>query len=64
MAKADSQGLLEMAITPGNRFKESLQTVEPKLNLTETLKTEISNVLYSKNKQFKFITQKNDYHIL
>lgn len=64
MAKAGSQGLLDMAFTPGNRFKEPLQNVEPKLNLNETLKTEISNILNSKNKEFQFITDKVDYQNL
>lgn len=64
MAKAGSQGLLDMAFTPGNRFKEPLQKVEPKLNLNETLKTEITNILNSKNKHFQFITEKFDYQTL
>jgi hypothetical protein len=64
MAKAGSQGLLDMAFTPGNRFKEPLQKIEPKLNLNETIKTEITNILNSKNKQFQFITEKIDYQTL
>lgn len=64
MAKAGSQGLLDMAFTPGNRFKEPLQNVEPKLNLNETLKAEITNILDSKNKEFQFITEKIDYQTL
>lgn len=64
MAKAGSQGLLDMAFTPGNRFKEPLQTIEPKLNLNVTLKTEITSVLNSKNKQFQFITDKIVYQNL
>jgi hypothetical protein len=64
MAKAGSQGLLDMAFTPGNRFKEPLQKIEPKLNLNETIKTEITNILNSKNKQFQFITEKFDYQTL
>lgn len=64
MAKAGSQGLLDMAFTPGNRFKEPLQKVEPKLNFNETLKTEITNLLNSKNKQFQFITEKIDFNAL
>jgi hypothetical protein len=64
MAKAGSQGLLDMAFTPGNRFKEPLKKIEPKLNLNETIKTEITNILNSKNKQFQFITEKIDYQTL
>lgn len=64
MAKAGSQGLLDMAFTPGNRFKEPLQKVEPKLNINETMKTEITTLLNLKNKQFQFITEKFDYQAL
>jgi hypothetical protein len=61
MAKAGGQGLLDMALTPGNRFTEPLKKVEPKFNLNETLKTEITNILNSKNKQFQFIKEKINY---
>lgn len=59
MARVGAQGLLDMAFTPGNRFKEPLQKVEPKLNLNETLKVEITNILNSKNKQFEFVFKDN-----
>ncbi len=55
MAKAGSQGLLDMAFTPGNRFREPLKKIEPKLNLNETLKTEITGILKLNNKAFEFI---------
>lgn len=64
MAKAGSQGLLDMAFTPGNRFKEPLQEVEPKLNLHEILTAEITNILNSKSKKFQFITENIDYQKL
>jgi hypothetical protein len=64
MAKAGGQGLLDMALTPGNRFTEPLKKVEPKFNLNETLKTEITNILNSKNKQFQFINEKINYETL
>ena len=64
MAKAGAQGLLDMAFTPGNRFREPLKTIEPKLNFNETIQTEIINVLSSKNKQFKVITEKIDLQTL
>ena len=57
MAKAGSQGLLDMAFTPGNRFKEPLQKVEAKLNLKDTLIHEINSILNSKNKQYKIIDE-------
>lgn len=64
MAKAGGQGLLDMALTPGNRFTEPLKKVEPKLKMNETIKGEIENILKSKNKTFEFITEKFDYTAL
>lgn len=64
MAKAGGQGLLDMALTPGNRFTEPLKKIEPKLNLQEKLKSEISAIFNSKNKQFQFITEKVNYETL
>jgi len=60
MAKAGSQGLLDMAFTPGNRFRDPLKNIEPKLNVNETIKAEITSILNAKNKQFHFITEKID----
>ena len=64
MAKAGGQGLLDMALTSGNRFTEPLKKVEPKFNFNEKLKSEITNILNAKNKQFQFIDQKIDYQNL
>lgn len=61
MAKSGGQGLLDMALTPGNKFREPLKKVEPKLNMNETMKTEIANILKDKNKTFEFITEKFNY---
>jgi hypothetical protein len=55
MSKAGGQGLLDMALTPGDRFTEALKSVEPQLKYGETVKTEISNILTSKNKTFVVI---------
>lgn len=64
MAKDGGQGLLDMALTPGDRFTEPLKKIEPEFNLDETLKSEISNILNSKKKQFQFISEKIDYQTL
>ncbi|MBP4142608.1 hypothetical protein J3S90_12425 [Flavobacterium sp. P4023] len=64
MSKAGGQGLLDMALTPGNRFTEPLKKVEPKLKMNETMQTEIANILKSKNKTYEFITEKIDYTTL
>ncbi len=64
MAKAGGQGLLDMALTPGNRFTELLRKIEPTFKLNETVKAEITNMFNSKNKQFQFIDEKVDYQKL
>ncbi len=64
MAKAGEQGLLDMALTPGDRFTIGLKRVEPKLNLKETLKNEISHIFNSKHKQFKIINENIVYEYL
>ncbi|NHM00854.1 hypothetical protein [Flavobacterium difficile] len=64
MAKAGGQGLLDMALTPGNKFTEPLKSIEPKLKLNEKIKAEITSILKSKNKEFVFIDQKFDYQTL
>lgn len=64
MAKAGSQGLLDIAFTPGSRFKKPLRSIEPKLNFKNTLKIEISKLLTSKNKAFAFIEENFDYKAL
>ncbi|MEC4049638.1 hypothetical protein OX284_009380 [Flavobacterium sp. SUN046] len=64
VAKAGSQGLLDMALTQGVRFKEPLKKVESNIELTQPLKNEISYFLNFKNKQFVFIDEKLDYKAL
>jgi hypothetical protein len=61
VAKAGSQGLLDMALTQGSRFKEPLQKVQTQLNFEETLQKEVSQILTSKNKPFHVIAEKIDY---
>ncbi|MEC5167372.1 hypothetical protein RCH18_003127 [Flavobacterium sp. PL11] len=64
MAKAGGQGLLDMALTPGNRFTEPLKKIEPTFALQEKVKAEISTILDSKKKQFQFIPEQIDYKSL
>ncbi|NJM80793.1 MAG: hypothetical protein HC854_16465 [Flavobacterium sp.] len=64
MAKSGSQGLLDMALTPGNRFTEPLKKVEPKLNINEIIKNEITYILNKRNKQFEYLTEKIDFKSL
>lgn len=57
MSKVGSQGLLDMALTSGNRFKEPLEKIESKLNLSESLHAEVASILKNKNKEFIFIDE-------
>ncbi|HEX8378500.1 MAG TPA: hypothetical protein VF602_11840 [Pedobacter sp.] len=52
IAKEGAQGLLDMAMTPGDKYREPLNTIAPKVNPEALLITEISNLLKGKNKQF------------
>lgn len=64
VARAGAQGLLDMALTEGKRFKEPLKKIEPEFSLEKDIKNEISNILSSKNKSFEFINAKIDYKTL
>lgn len=64
VARAGSQGLLDMAMTPGFRFMEPLKNVEQKLKLNEIMKNEISALLQSKNKTYELIIDSFDYQSL
>ena len=55
IAKAGGQGLLDMALTPGNRFYEPLKAVEPQLNCKKVLKIELQKVMNAKNKPTEFL---------
>lgn len=63
-SKAGGQGLLDMALTPGNKYTEPLKTVEPFVNPTKKVKNEIQKILGSKNKQFEFINEKVNFEEL
>ncbi len=64
MAKSGSQGLLDMALTPGDRFKEPLQKIEKKIHLKDTLQQKIARILGSRNKAFVFLPDGTNYENL
>ncbi|MDG2432491.1 hypothetical protein [Flavobacterium sp.] len=49
MAIVGGQGLLDVALTSGNRFSEPLKQIEPKFNLQEKMEAEVAAILKSKN---------------
>ncbi len=51
--KAGAQGLLEMALTSGDRFKEALYSVDLKVNPKDDIKNAYRQLLNSKGKSFK-----------
>ena len=64
MTKQGSQGLLDIALTPGNRFRETLKAVEPQMQVEERLGNEMTKILNSKSKEFVFIDTEFDYEKL
>lgn len=64
MSKQGSQGLLDIALTPGNRFRETLKTIEPQMKVEERIKSEMTRILNSKSKEFVFIDDEFDYEKL
>lgn len=57
MSKAGSQGLLDMALTPGHKYEEPLKSVESKIEFKQKLQNEISELLKNKGKNFEFINE-------
>ena len=64
MSKAGGQGLLDMALTSGNRFTASLKEIEPKMHIKERLKDEMTKILNSKSKEFVYVDENFDYEKL
>ena len=64
MSKAGGQGLLDMALTPGNRFTEPLKAIEPQMQIKERLKEEMTKILTSKSKEFVYVDDNFDYEKL
>lgn len=60
--RAGAQGLLDMALTMGNKYRQPLKNVEAVVNPTEKLKFEIAKVLQAKNKQYDFIEENIDFN--
>ena len=58
MAKDGAQGLLDMALTPGNKFKEPLQKLKGTIEIKELITKSITEKLNSKNKQHEFFYEK------
>src|SRR6056300_1370402 len=50
--KGGAQGLLDMALTPGDRFREALIIIDSTVNPTNRIKSLFSDMLVSKNKSF------------
>ena len=64
MSKAGGQGLLYMALTSGNRFTAPLKEIEPKMQIKERLKDEMTKILNSKSKEFVYVDDNFDYEKL
>ena len=64
MTKEGGQGLLDIAITPGNRFYSTLKAIEPQMEIEKRLKDEMTKILNSKSKEFVYIDKDFDYEKL
>lgn len=64
VAKAGGQGVLDIVLTPGNRFMEPLKEIEPRINLTEKIESEISDILKFYKKPFVFLQEDFDVNQL
>lgn len=60
--RTGAQGLLDIALTMGNKYRQPLKNVETIVNPTEKLKLEIAKVLQAKNKQYDFIEENIDFN--
>lgn len=57
VAKAGGQGILDIVLTPGNRFKEPLKKVEPRIKVTEKMEAEIEAILKFYKKPYQLISE-------
>ncbi|RIV35980.1 hypothetical protein D2V08_03270 [Flagellimonas lutimaris] len=62
--KNGSQGLLDMALTSENRFKEPLKVVDQKINPTQKIKNTFQNAFLNRKKQIIALDHSLDYEKL
>lgn len=55
VARSGSQGLIDMALTPGNRYKQSLKLISDDLKIQDSLGKKIESIFKLKNKSYQFI---------
>lgn len=55
VTKKGAQGLLDMAISSGRKYKDPLKSIEKNINPKENTKLFLERVLNSKNKKYEFI---------
>lgn len=55
LVQEGARGVLDMALTSGNRFKIVLDTIAPNFYFNDQVKSEISKKLKEKGKAFKFL---------
>jgi len=61
MARTGSQGLLDYAITPGNRFIEGLETVEDDVEPTEDITTMYQKIFEGNGKEYVLIEPEDPF---
>lgn len=62
--KQGSQGLLDMALTPGNKYKEPLESVDKEITIIEKINNLYKSIYNSKGKELVVIDEKIDFDSL
>lgn len=55
LTQMGSRGLLDLALTPGNRFKEPLDSIAPNFDFREKVKSEMNSIMNRRGKKFEFL---------
>lgn len=55
VAQIGSRGLLDIALTPGNRFKEPLAKIDSTFDFKNEIKAEVNAMLAGKGKNYEFL---------
>lgn len=64
VAQIGSRGLLDLALTPGNRFKEPLEKIDSTLDFKNEIKAEVNSMLAGKGKDYEFLPADIDLNSL
>lgn len=55
LTQVGSRGLLDLALTPGNRFKAPLDSIAPSFDFRDRIKSEVAVLMEKRGKNFEFL---------